>query len=179
MSKFREYLPLLPVGGAFLLILFGLRTASNVVAVEKLRPIAEPAARRAGISVNLLLAVVIKESGGNPSARSSAGALGLTQLKLSAGADAARKLGEPAPTESDLLNPERNLILGAAYLSILLNRYHDAEDVALAAYLKGPEWVARQGGVEGTRVALRQRGEISTYVSRVLDLAEKLKIREH
>lgn len=173
----RDYLPLLPVGAAFLLVFAGLKQFSEVREVERLRPIANVAAERSGVDPNLVLAVVTKESGGDPLARSSAGAVGLMQLKLSAAADAAVRLGEPPPTETELLNSTINLRLGASYIKILLDRYQGATDVALAAYLKGPQWVAKQGGIEGVRAFLQKPSEIATYVNRVQDLAVRMKVR--
>lgn len=150
---------------------------SSVRDVEALRPLAEEACRSAGLSdVNLLLALTDQESKGNPNARSSAGAIGLTQLKLAAAKDAAERLRDPVPTESDLLNPSTSLRLGASYLQSLIERYGSA-DVALAAYFKGPGWVQSIGGPEAVRRWLQKTNEVTYYVTRVLDLAERLRAR--
>lgn len=168
---------MLPVGAAFLLALLGLRSVSSVREVEAFRTLAAAAGARSDLDADFILAVVTKESGGNPRARSSVGALGLMQLRPAAAADAAKRLGEPAPTEIDLLDPAINLKMGASYLRILIDRYKGARDVALAAYLKGPEWVARQGGIDGVRAFLQKPSEVATYVSRILDLAERFRVR--
>ncbi|HKE00634.1 MAG TPA: transglycosylase SLT domain-containing protein, partial [Planctomycetota bacterium] len=84
--------PLLAVAAAFFAAYFGLRSISGVRAVEALRPLAAAAAARSSLDPNVLLAVVVLESGGDPAARSAAGAIGLAQLKLPAAADAARRL---------------------------------------------------------------------------------------
>ncbi|MFN0205339.1 MAG: lytic transglycosylase domain-containing protein [Planctomycetota bacterium] len=172
-------LPFLPVAAAFVLVFYGLRPFSRVRNVEKLRPIAESAVSASGLDVNLILAVVTKESGGDPSARSSVNALGLMQLRIAAATDAAARLGIAPPTETDLLDPILNLKLGSMYLKILSDRYGGAIDVALAGYLKGPEWVNRVGGIDGVRRILKQPGDVATYVNRILELAEKLKARKN
>lgn len=178
-GSFHAILPFLPVAVAFVFVFYGLRPFSRVRNVEKLRPIAESVVTASGLDVNLILAVVTKESGGDPSARSSVNALGLMQLKIAAATDAAARLGIAAPTETDLLDPAMNLKLGSMYLKILVDRYGGAVDVALAGYLKGPEWVASRGGVSGVRGILKKPGDVSTYVHRILELSEKLKARKN
>ncbi|MBL8693579.1 MAG: lytic transglycosylase domain-containing protein [Planctomycetes bacterium] len=169
-------LPLFALGATFAVTYALLRASSPVHAVESYRPLACEAAERAGIDPNLLLALVTVESQGDPHARSSAGALGLTQLKLIAARDAAAQLGEPPPTAEDLFVPATSLRLGAAYLRWLIQRFGDTR-VALAAYLKGPEWVARSGGVEEASKRLRAPSEVSHYVQRILELSARLSER--
>ena len=174
----RPYLPMVPVGIAFFLAFFGLRAASSAREVERLRPLAESAAGRAGLDdVNLLLALVDQESKGNPGARSTAGAVGLTQLKPAAAKDAAAALGEPPPSDLELLDPATNLRLGASYLKLLLNRFGGDVDVALAAYFKGAGWVATIGGPEAVHRWLERPSDVTLYVFRVRDLAARLRTR--
>lgn len=61
--------------------------------------------------------------GGNPAVVSKSGAVGLMQLKPStSGRDVYRRMGwRGEPSVSELKNPERNISMGAAYLSILEN----------------------------------------------------------
>lgn len=174
---FRVALPLLVVGAVFLALLFGLRSISRVKTVEQLRPLAVEAAQRVDIDPNVLLALVLRESGGDPSLRSSAGALGLTQLKPAAATDAARRLGEPAPTPQELLDPGTSLRLGAAYLRVLLDRFGGKLDVALAAYWRGPEWIDRQGGAEWVSARLQRPSALTSYVRFILDHSKRLAVR--
>jgi hypothetical protein len=95
------------------------------------------AALEAGVDPLLLAALVRTESGFRPHARSSAGALGLTQLMPST----ARALGVEDP-----LDPAENLAGGARYLAEDLRRYGRV-DRALAAYQAGKGSVARAGGI--------------------------------
>lgn len=93
-------------------------------------------ATRQGVSPDLIRAVVRAESGGNPRAVSSKGALGLMQLMPGT----ARSLGV------DALNPVENLEGGVRYLRSLAAKYGDL-DRTLAAYNAGPGAVDRWHGV--------------------------------
>jgi soluble lytic murein transglycosylase-like protein len=96
------------------------------------------AATSNGIDPALLKGLVSQESGFNPSARSGAGALGLTQLMPGTAAS----LGVTNP-----LDPVQSLQGGAKYLREQLDRFGGDERLALAAYNAGPGAVARYGGV--------------------------------
>jgi soluble lytic murein transglycosylase-like protein len=98
-------------------------------------------------------------------------------LKPGAAKDASARLGEPPPDESALLEPATNLRLGASYLQLLIERYAGDREVALAAYFKGPGWVGSMGGVEGTRRYLQSPSEVSLYIMRILDVAERMRRR--
>ncbi|BBV66401.1 TPA: membrane-bound lytic murein transglycosylase EmtA [Kluyvera ascorbata] len=84
-------------------------------------PISEKAGTAWGVSPRLLTAIIAVESGGNPSLVSKSNAVGLMQLKAStSGLDVYRYMGwSGQPSTSELKNPERNISMGAAYLSIL------------------------------------------------------------
>jgi peptidoglycan lytic transglycosylase len=92
---------------------------------------------RHGADPLLLAAVVRQESRFDPSARSSARALGLSQIVPATGQTIARALGYPSLSENDLLKPSVNLDLGAYYLSQQLKRYDGSIMPALAAYNAG------------------------------------------
>jgi len=87
----------------------------------------------------LLAAVIEAESKFNPNAHSRAGAVGLMQLTPSTAKGIALYTGGHDFRLSDLTNPELNVRYGAWYLRHLLNRYHDDERLALAAYNAGEE----------------------------------------
>jgi len=98
----------------------------------------DAAAATNGIDPALLKGLVSQESGFDPSARSGAGALGLTQLMPGTAAS----LGVSNP-----LDPAQSLQGGAKYLRQQLDRFGGDERLALAAYNAGPGAVARYGGV--------------------------------
>lgn len=91
----------------------------------------------------LLQALVREESAFNPSAKSHVGALGLTQLMPVTAKALARERGKPLVALSELLDSDRNLELGAAYLGQMLKRFDGEAAIAAAAYNGGPTRVAR------------------------------------
>jgi len=84
-------------------------------------PISEKAGAAWGVSPRLITAIIAVESGGNPGLVSKSNAVGLMQLKAStAGREVYRHMGwKGEPTTAELKNPERNISMGTAYLSIL------------------------------------------------------------
>lgn len=117
------------------------------------RQLADSKADLYGIPRALFRALVGKESGWDQSARSSAGAIGLTQLMPGT----ARGLGV------DPYDPEDNLEGGAHYLSQQYDRF-GSWGLALAAYNAGPGAVAKYGGIPPYR-------ETQSYVKAVLAAA--------
>jgi soluble lytic murein transglycosylase-like protein len=109
------------------------------------------AAARHNLSPDLVRAVIRAESGFNPRAVSSKGAMGLMQLMPAT----ARELGV-----SDPFHPGQNIRGGVAYLARLLTRYDQNLELALAAYNAGPGTVERYGSVPPYR-------ETRDYVKRI------------
>jgi peptidoglycan lytic transglycosylase len=111
----------------------------------------------------LLAAVIEAESKFNTNAHSAAGAVGLMQLTPSTAKGIALYTGGHDFRVSDLTNPEINVRYGAWYLRHLLDRYHQNERVALAAYNAGEENVDRW---QNEHVGI-QFGETRDYVNEV------------
>ena len=108
------------------------------------------AASMAGVSPILLEALVWEESRWNPKAISPKGAIGLSQLMP----NTARELNV------DPRDPSANLIGGARYLKMQLDRFGDLE-LALAAYCAGPEKVAAARGIPPIP-------EVQTYIDSII-----------
>jgi soluble lytic murein transglycosylase len=87
----------------------------------------------------LILAVIRHESRGNPNARgvytsgAHSGALGLMQIKYQSALEVASSVGVEIKSREDLFVPEKNLMVGTAYLLRLIAKYQDMKH-ALIAY---------------------------------------------
>lgn len=101
----------------------------------KYEPIIGKAAKATGLPVSFLEAVIAQESGGNPLAKSKAGAGGMMQLMPGT----AKDLGV-----SNVFDPEQNIMGGAKYLKQNLDKFGSPE-LALAAYNAGPGNVQKYG----------------------------------
>ncbi len=90
----------------------------------------------------LILAVIKHESKGNPNARGlyssggKSGALGLMQVKYESALEVARSVKVKIDSPKDLFDPEKNLMVGTAYLLRLIAKYKNLQH-ALIAYNVG------------------------------------------
>ena len=112
--------------------------ASHGLSSARLEELVQSTAARHGVNANLVRAVIETESGGNPSAVSRKGAVGLMQLMPTT----ALELGV-----RNMYSASENLEAGVRYLHTLLDRYNGDLDKALAAYNAGAGAVDRAGGV--------------------------------
>jgi len=92
------------------------------------------------LSPALVRRVIQAESGGDPSARSSRGAVGLMQITPIAEEEVLRRTDWPP---GDLTEPAYNLQIGTRYLRLMLQRFDGDTHLALAAYNAGPTRIAR------------------------------------
>src|SRR5262249_29893798 len=95
---------------------------------------------------DLLAVVTLVESGGDPEAKSPAGALGLMQIMPATGEKIAAARGLAGHREGLLRDPAYNVDLGAWYLAEQLHTFADADPertlaLAAAAYNAGPDAV--------------------------------------
>ena len=136
------------------------------------RNLVEKHAARSQVDPDLIQALMREESRFNPSARSSTGAIGLTQLMPMTAQKVARALNMGGVREASLFQPETNIKLGAKYVGMLLSELGSVP-YAVAAYNAGPEvvkrWLARRAGVElDAWVEEIPFAETRNYVKRVL-----------
>lgn len=134
------------------------------------------ASQRSGLDPWLVAGVARQESAFVPTARSSAGAVGLMQLMHGTARPLARSFGWGA---FDLTDPRQNLRLGAAELARLLTRYDGALEPALAAYNAGPSradrWWQRHPEATELAEAVPIR-ETYSYIRSVVYLAEAYRV---
>jgi soluble lytic murein transglycosylase-like protein len=116
------------------------------------------AARETSVDPALIHAVISVESGYNPSARSSAGAVGLMQLMP----ETARRYGV-----KNRMDPAQNIKGGARYLRDLQIMFDDNLQLVLAAYNAGEQAVLKYGN------RIPPYRETAAYVPRVLQLYRK------
>lgn len=103
-------------------------------------------AAQANLDPLLLQALIRQESHFDPSAGSSAGALGLTQVIPPTAEDIAAALADDDFEIELLFRPERSISYGAYYLGVQLESFADAPWIALAAYNGGPGNAERWSG---------------------------------
>jgi Rod binding domain-containing protein len=136
----------------------GVDVRDAVDKISKYDAIIQQASDIYGVDSNLVTAVIMQESGGNPNAVSPKGAKGLMQLMDST----ARELGV-----HQVFNPQQNILAGAKYLAQMLDRYSGDESLALASYNAGPAAVDQYGGVP-------PYDETKKYVASVLSMKDTL-----
>lgn len=108
--------------------------------VEYYLPLIVQYADENGLPVELVRAVVRAESGGNPRALSSKDARGLMQITSPAEQDVLRLRRWD---KGDLFEPEYNVKVGTAYLSLMTHRFDDDHALAVAAYHMGASRVQK------------------------------------
>lgn len=123
-------------------------SASKLSSAELSRTVARASAET-GLPADLIHGVIQTESGGDSTALSPKGAVGLMQLMPST----ARELGV------DPTDPVQNILGGAKYLARMKERF-GSDQLALAAYNAGPGAVEAHGGIPPYR-------ETQDYVKRV------------
>ena len=126
------------------------------IRVNKYRPYVDKYSRQFQVDPALVYAIIETESAFNPYARSPIPAYGLMQLVPNTGArDASRYINSKQKiTPNSLFDPETNIKLGCAYISLLKHQYLKAVSseensllCTIAAYNGGPGNLAR--GITG------------------------------
>ena len=95
-------------------------------------------AKLRGLHSSWVFAITRQESAFMDDARSGVGASGLMQLMPATAKETARKFNIPLASPQQVLNPDKNIQLGAAYLSQVHGQFNGNRVLASAAYNAGP-----------------------------------------
>ncbi|MEO6184910.1 MAG: transglycosylase SLT domain-containing protein [Steroidobacteraceae bacterium] len=130
------------------------------------------AAQISGVSADVIYSVIRQESLYRSDAVSTADARGLMQLLPETARRTARQWKQPVPSDAALFEPSVNVVLGAAHLKDLLDRYGNELPLALASYNAGPGAVQRwlPAGAMDPDIWIENipYNETRTYVQRIL-----------
>jgi soluble lytic murein transglycosylase len=91
-----------------------------------------------GVHSSWVFAITRQESAFMDDARSGVGAMGLMQLMPATAKETARKFGIALASPQQVLDPDKNIQLGAAYLSQVQSQFNGNRVLASAAYNAGP-----------------------------------------
>lgn len=127
-------------------------SSGSVPSPENLEEYFKEASETYGVDINLLKAIARQESNFNPSATSSAGAMGVMQLMPST----AKGLGV-----TNAYDAQENIMGGAKLMAQNLKKYNGDVSLALAAYNAGSGNVDKYGGIPPFK-------ETQNYVKKVL-----------
>jgi soluble lytic murein transglycosylase len=120
----------------------------------------------------LIYSVMRQESLYRTDATSSVGARGLMQMMPDTARRTARAWKQPKPGEDALFDPSVAIVLGAAQLRTVLDRFGGQTVVALAAYNAGPNaasrWIPAQPVEADVWIENIPYNETRTYVQRIL-----------
>jgi len=120
----------------------------------------------------LIYSVMRQESLYRTDAVSSAGAQGLLQLMPDTARRTARTWKQPKPGEDALFEPNVAIVLGAAHLKDLMDRFGGQTVVAIAGYNSGPNaaarWIPPQPVEADVWIENIPYNETRTYVQRIL-----------
>lgn len=95
-------------------------------------------ARNRGLHSSWVFAITRQESAFMSDARSGVGATGLMQLMPATAKETSKKFGIPLASPQQLIVPDVNIQLGAAYLSQVHGQFNGNRVLATAAYNAGP-----------------------------------------
>lgn len=131
------------------------RITNDTAAAKNAESPTEQIAKQYGVEVDLILALVKRESTFNPKAISPNGAVGLTQLMPAAAQDLGLEMPSyqnvrkptPNPSVDERFHPLKNLDAGVRYLHEMLKKYDGDYGLSLAAYHAGSGNVRKNGKI--------------------------------
>lgn len=129
-------------------------------------------AKKQGVDASWVYGVLRQESGFMADARSGAGALGLMQLMPSTGRSTAKALKLRIRSNRELLNVNKNIRLGSAYLRRMLDKNDGNRILATASYNAGPnrvrKWLPKNEMPADVWLETIPYNETRKYVKRVM-----------
>lgn len=129
-------------------------------------------ARRYGLDTSWVYGIMRQESAFRQDARSSAGAMGLMQLMPATASLTARLIKSPLRNNLELLDVDRNIELGSAYLKQMFDQNNGNQVLATASYNAGPhrvkQWIPTTEQPADIWIELIPYRETREYVKRVL-----------
>ena len=109
-------------------------------------------AQTLGIDPSWIYGVARRESAFKTDARSSKGALGLMQLMPGTARLESKRLGMDKPSQREILEADKNILLGSSYLNRMLERFGGHQVLVTAAYNAGPrrvdQWIPKDDAME-------------------------------
>jgi soluble lytic murein transglycosylase len=129
------------------------------------------AAQISGLPPEVIYGVIRQESLYRSDAVSTADARGLMQLLPETARRTARQFERQAPSDTALFDPSVNIVLGAAHLKQMLDRFGGQLPLALAAYNAGPgavqRWLPARAMAPDIWIENIPYNETRTYVLRI------------
>lgn len=127
--------------------------------------------KQTGVESALIFSIIKAESKFNKNAESSAGAVGLMQIKLTSANYIAELDGNEKLIKEDLFIPQNNIFYGTKYLAYLINKFKNI-DVAICAYNAGEtnvrQWLSNsQYSSDGITLQTIPFAETEKYLKKV------------
>lgn len=134
----------------------------------------EKYAKEFNVDPLLIFSMIKAESNFDEKAQSSSGAKGLMQLMEATAIEIANKIDEPLVEQENLLEPEKNIMIGTKYYAELLKNYDGNMLLALTAYNAGMgnvnEWI--KNGIikkDGSDIENIPYKETNMYVRKIIN----------
>lgn len=137
--------------------------------------------KRYDIDADLIAIIMTMESGGNPKAKSEAGAIGLMQVMPSTAKDIATRYLKTPVDKYDLYDPRTNIEFGTAYLALFRDEFGSTQhapdytrtiELVAAGYNGGgtaSNAIEQGEGLENTETVIYSRDAFNMYRERVSD----------
>lgn len=132
----------------------GIPNTGVIKCSDELNQYFKEASETYGVDLKLLKCIAYAESNFDPESTSRSGAMGIMQLMPKT----AEGLGV-----QDAYDPRQNILGGAKYISIQLERFEGNIEYALAAYNAGPNAVKKYGGIPPYE-------ETQNYVKKIMNI---------